>query len=76
MKKEPEFVDGLIKGLNPPKALSAEKEKKIKEAIRLKNLPPTIPEPIVPLIQTEDDPALEAIKKVEMNDCDILQSMD
>ena len=64
MKKDPEFVDELIKGLNPPKALSADKEKKIKEAIRLKNLPPTtIHEPIA-LIQTEDDPALEAIKKV------------
>ena len=43
MKKDPEFVDELIKGLNPQKTLSSDKEKKIKDAIRFKNLPPTIP---------------------------------
>ena len=45
MKKNPELVEELIKCLEPPKVLSAEKDKKIKDAIRVKNAPP--PEPTV-----------------------------
>ncbi len=40
MRKNPEIVDELIKNLAPPKQLSTEKERKIKEAIKLKNAPP------------------------------------
>lgn len=43
MKKNPEFVEELIKAIEPPKILCLEKEKKLKEAIRIKNNPPLEP---------------------------------
>ena len=50
LKKNPELVEKLIRDIEPPKILSVEKEKKIKDAIRLKNAPP---EPVLIVIPAE-----------------------
>jgi hypothetical protein len=47
MKKDPELVEILIKSIEPPIILSVEKEKKIKDAINLKNVFPSIKIPEV-----------------------------
>lgn len=51
-----------------------EKEKRIKDAIKLKNAPP--PEPTVIVVPAEEEIAIDAIKKVDANDFDILQTLD
>ena len=76
MKKDPEFVDELIKRLDPPKQLSIEKDKRIKEAIKFKNSPPVIAEPTGPFLPTEEESVIEPLKKGEVNDYDILQTLD
>lgn len=42
MQKDPELIESLIKALEPPIQLSVEKEKRLKEAIKLKNAPPEV----------------------------------
>lgn len=64
MKKNPELVEEIIRSMDPPKALSLEKEKKLKEAIKLKNNPPPEPATIITVLpstlpQEEDDSPAE-----------------
>ena len=65
------MVEGLIKALEPPIQLSLEKEKRLKEAIKIKNTPP---EPIVLVPTAEEETAEE--KKTEKYDYDILVHLD
>jgi hypothetical protein len=69
--KDPELVESLLKGLEPPVHLSVEKEKRLKEAIRVKNTPP---EPVV-LVTSAEEEAVEE-KKAESHDYDILSHLD
>jgi hypothetical protein len=64
-------VETLLRALEPPLHLSVEKEKRLKEAIRIKNTPP---EPVV-LVATAEEEAAED-KKVESYDYDILLHLD
>ena len=70
MQKDPELIESLIKALEPPIQLSVEKQKRIKEAIRVKNAPP---EPVI--IVANPDEQLDE-KKLENQDFDILTHLD
>ena len=59
MQKDPELIESLIRALEPPIQLAVEKEKRLKEAIRLKNDPPQQ----VIIVSTADDEIEE--KKME-----------
>jgi hypothetical protein len=51
LQKDPELVDSLIKTVEPPINLSVDKEKKLKEAIKLKNSPPPEPQVMIPSLE-------------------------
>lgn len=40
LQKDPELIESLIRAIQPPINLSVEKEKKLLEAIKIKNSPP------------------------------------
>lgn len=52
MQKDPELIESLIKALQPPVHLSVEKEKRLKEAIKIKNTPP---EPVIMVTAAEEE---------------------
>ena len=70
MQKDPELVEALLKGVEPPIKLGVEKEKRLKEAIKLKNSPP---EPVI-LVGGGEEEVEE--KKTESMDYDILSQLD
>ena len=70
MQKDPELIESLIKALEPPIQLSVEKEKRLKEAIKIKNTPP---EPVLLVPNPDDEPD---DKKLENQDFDILSHLD
>lgn len=51
LQKDPELVESLLKALEPPIHLSVEKEKRLREAIKIKNAPP---EPIILVASAEE----------------------
>ncbi len=53
LQKDPELVESLIKSVDPPINLSVDKEKKLKEAIKLKNSPPPEPQVMIPSLDEE-----------------------
>lgn len=65
-------MESLLRAIEPGINLSVEKEKKIKEAIRVKNAPP---EPVVVVPQIEEE-LLGEEKKIENYDFDILVTFD
>ena len=52
LQKDPELIESLLKSLEPPIQLSVEKEKRLKEAIKLKNTPPEV---VVVVPSAEED---------------------